>query len=243
MLLLRSTLFNIAFVINNALWFILALPALLLPYQRFIFRVAHPWARMNLWLFSRIIGVDVEIRGAEYLPTGGAILAAKHQSTWETLYLAAAVPGPTYILKRELKFIPLFGFYLTKVKSVPIDRSKGSSMLSDMNAAAASAVREGRQLIIFPEGTRRPVGAEPRYKYGTSHVYQQTGVPCVPVAHNAGMFWPRRGFIKRPGRLIVEFMPPIPAGLDRDIFFERLKDTIETATNRLVAESSKGRIQ
>jgi 1-acyl-sn-glycerol-3-phosphate acyltransferase len=236
MLVLRSLLFNIAFVFNNAVWFILSLPGLLLPYRAFMDYVAAPWARMNMWLFEKIIGVTVEIRGSEHLPREGALVAAKHQSSWETLYLSAAVPCPTYILKRELMFIPLFGFYLSKVKSVPINRGKGSAVLADMNRAARQAIAEGRQIIIFPEGTRRAIGAEPHYKYGVAHLYGELGAPCVPVAHNAGLFWPRRGFVKRPGRLIVEIMPPIPPGLDRDTFFNRVRDMIETASDRLVLE-------
>jgi 1-acyl-sn-glycerol-3-phosphate acyltransferase len=240
MLFLRSLLFNIAFVINNALWFVLSLPGLLLPYRMFLDYVAFPWARSNVSLFSRIIGVTVEVRGRENFPQYGAIVAAKHQSTWETFFLTASVPNPTYILKRELLFIPLFGFYLYKSKSVPINRGKGSAVLSDMNAAAKRAVDAGRQLMIFPEGTRRPAGAEPKYKYGIAHLYHETGAPCIPVAHNAGLFWPRRGFLKYPGRLIVEVMPAIPPGLDRDIFFARVKDTIESASTRLIEEARKG---
>jgi 1-acyl-sn-glycerol-3-phosphate acyltransferase len=238
MLIFRSTLFNLAFVLNNTLWFVLALPGLLLPYGLFVQRISQPWARSNMWLFSKIVGVTVEVRGAEHFPTTGAIVASKHQSTWETMFLTASVPFPSYILKRELLFIPFFGFYLRKAKSVPINRGKGSAVLSDMNAAAKAAIVDGRQLIIFPEGTRRTVGAEPKYKYGIAHIYEQSAAPCVPVAHNAGMFWPKLG-PRRPGHLILEVLPPIMPGLDRDMFFERLKTTIETATDRLVAEASQ----
>jgi 1-acyl-sn-glycerol-3-phosphate acyltransferase len=237
MLFLRSLVFNIAFALNNLVWFVVSLPGLLLPYRSFIDRIAHPWARMNVWLFHSIIGVTLEVRGEENWPKGGALVAAKHQSAWETLYIAGQLSGPTYILKRELLFIPLFGFYLLKVRSVAIDRGKGSAVLAKMNEAAAAAIAAGQQLIIFPEGTRRAVGAEPHYKYGVAHLYAATGAACVPIAHNAGLFWPRRGFIKRPGRLIIEILPPIPPGLDRDIFFARVKETIETASNRLIDEA------
>jgi 1-acyl-sn-glycerol-3-phosphate acyltransferase len=241
MIFLRSLLFGIIYALNNAIWFIFSLPGLLLPYPSFMAVITRPWARMNLWLFRTVIGVSVTVRGAEHLPAGGAIIAAKHQSAWETLFLAQAVPWPTYILKRELLFIPLFGFYLKKVRSVAINRGKGSAVLTEMNRAARAAVNEGRQLMIFPEGTRRPVGAEPQYKYGVAYLYAETGAPCVPVAHNAGLFWPRRGFLRYAGKLIVEILPPIPPGLDRDIFFERLKSDIESATNRLVDEARGAR--
>ncbi len=145
--------------------------------------------------------------------------------------------APSYILKRELLWIPLFGFYLRKVRCVPINRGKGSAVLAQMNMAAKRAVASGQQIIIFPEGTRRPVGAEPHYKYGVAHLYAETGAACVPIAHNAGMVWPRRGFIKRPGRVILEVLPSLPPGLPRDEFFETLRDRIEAASNRLIAEA------
>jgi 1-acyl-sn-glycerol-3-phosphate acyltransferase len=236
MILLRSIVFNVAFFANNAVWFVCGLPGLLMPYRRFIDTLAHPWCRTNLWLFRTIIGCEVEIRGRENLPEGGYLIAAKHQSAWETIALAALVPGPTYILKRELMFIPLFGLYLRKLRSVAIDRSKGSAVLATMNEEARRAVAEGRQVIIFPEGTRRPVGAPAQYKHGVAHLYAETGATCVPVAHNAGLFWPRRGFIKRPGRLVLEILAPIPPGLPREAFLERLRETIEGASRALLPE-------
>ena len=239
MLFIRSLLFIIGFVVLNTLWFVLSLPALLLPYSAFIRVIAHPWANSNMWLFGKIIGVTQEIRGLEHLPKGGYLVACKHQSAWETLALSALVPGPTYILKRELQWIPLFGLYLWKARSVAIDRGKGSAVLSRMNMAAKAAIDEGRQMLIFPEGTRRPVGAEPRYKYGVAHLYHETGATCIPMAHNAGVVWPRYGFIKYPGHIVLEILPPIPPGLTRDAFFERMKSDIEEATNRLVADTGR----
>jgi 1-acyl-sn-glycerol-3-phosphate acyltransferase len=245
MLVLRSLFFNCLFILNNTAWFVLSLPMLLAPYRFFIDHVLHPWARSNLWLFYNVIGVRLEVRGREHLPARGqgALIAAKHQSAWETLFLAQAFDGPTYIIKRELMFVPLFGLYLKKAGSVPINRGKGSAVLADMNNATRRAIAEGRQLLIFPEGTRRAVGAEPRYKFGVAHLYRETEAACIPIAHNAGLFWPRRGFVKRPGHLIVEILPPIPAGLDRDIFFKRVQDEIETATNRIVAEAQSKAIR
>jgi len=236
MLFIRSLAFNIAFVVNNALWFVLALPGLLLPRKRFFRRILHPWCWSNLKLHARICGVRMEFRGRENIPAGGCMVACKHQSAWETLALAASFAEPRYVLKRELMWVPLFGLYLRKAGQVPINRGRRSEAIAGMNRAAALAVREGGQLLIFPEGTRRPVGAPPAYKHGVAHMYEILGAPVVPVAINAGVFWPRRTFLKHPGTIVMEFLPAIPPGLPKDAFFERLREAIESATDRLVAE-------
>jgi 1-acyl-sn-glycerol-3-phosphate acyltransferase len=241
MLVIRSLIFNIAFVINNILWFVLALPTLLLPRKTFFLWVLHPWCWSNLWLHSVICGVKMEFRGRENIPKGGCMVAAKHQSAWETMALAASFPEPRYILKRELMWVPFFGFYLKRTGQVAINRGKRVDAIAAMNRAAALAVAEGGQLLIFPEGTRRPVGAEPTYKQGVAHMYEALNTTVVPVAINAGVFWPRRTFLKYPGTIVMEFLPPIPPGLPKDVFFERLRDTIETATNRLVEEGLRQR--
>ncbi len=235
MIFLRSLVFNIVFVLNNIVWFVVCLPTLLLPRKTFFLKVLHPWCWSNLKLHSWICGVTIDIRGRENLPEGGYIVAAKHQSAWETLALAAAVPEPRYILKRELLFVPLFGFYLMRTGQVAINRGRRADAIAAMNRAAQLAVEEGGQLLIFPEGTRRPVDAEPAYKMGVAHMYEALGVPLVPVAINAGVFWPRRGFLKYPGTVVMEFLPPIPPGIPKEQLLPILQDTIETATNRLVA--------
>jgi 1-acyl-sn-glycerol-3-phosphate acyltransferase len=238
MIFIRSLVFNIVFVLNNIIWFIGCLPLLLLP-RKTVFRVVlHPWCRCNVKLHSWICGVKVDIRGLEHLPkSGGYIAAAKHQSSWETMALAQAVPEPRYILKRELLFLPLFGFYLLRTGQVAVNRGKRSEAVAAMNRAADLAIKEGGQLLIFPEGTRRAVGAEPAYKMGVAYLYEALGTPVIPVALNAGVFWPRRTFLKYPGTLVMEFLPPIKPGLPKDEFFALLKTTIETATDRLVAEA------
>ena len=237
MLLLRSLVFNTLGIVSNLLFFIVMLPALLLPYRIFIKVVGKAWMRMTLWLFHTIVGVRYELRGRENLPkSGGYIVASKHQSAWETMAIAYEVPYPTWILKRELMWVPVFGWHLKKAELIPIDRGKRAQVMRKMNACAHERISQGRQVMIFPEGTRRPVGAPPDYKIGVAHIYAELGVACVPVAHNAGLCWPKRGFIKYPGKIIVEILPAIPAGLDKKIFFKRLQSEIETASNRLVEE-------
>jgi 1-acyl-sn-glycerol-3-phosphate acyltransferase len=239
MIVLRSLVFNIAFIISNILWFVLALPMLLLPRKKVFLWVLHPWCWTNLWLHSVICGVKMEFRGKENIPEGACIAAAKHQSAWETMALAASFPEPRYILKRELMWVPFFGFYLLRTGQVTVNRGKRTDAIAAMNKAASLALAEGGQLLIFPEGTRRPVDAKPAYKMGVAHMYDTLKRPVVPVAINAGVFWPRRTFLKYPGTIVIEFLPVILPGLPKPEFMALLQETIETATNRLVAEARK----
>lgn len=235
MVIVRSLLFNLAFYLNLVVLLVGALVTLALP-RRAVLGMAKLWGRISVWLLRVICGTNVEFRGVEKLPKGPLIVAAKHQSTWETFALLWLFEDFTFIVKRELMWIPIFGWCMAKGRMVPVDRAAGSQALTDMTRRAREEIRSGRQLIIFPEGTRRAPGAEPRYKFGVAHLYAEIGVPCVPVALNSGLFWPRRAFRRLPGTIVVEFLDPIPPGLDRDAFFQRLQSDIETATARLVAE-------
>jgi 1-acyl-sn-glycerol-3-phosphate acyltransferase len=238
-IIVRSILFNLLFYANLVTLLALALVTLLLP-RRTILRMAELWGRVSVWLLRVVCGTRLELRGLEHFPPGRfkepLIFAAKHQSTFETFALLRLFDDFTFIVKRELMWIPLFGWFMAKGRMIPVDRGSGSRALTKMTARARDEIRGGRQLIIFPEGTRRAPGAEPRYKYGIAHLYAEIGVPCVPVALNSGLFWPRRKFMRLPGTIVVEFLPPIPPGLDKDAFFQRLQDDIEGATARLVAE-------
>jgi 1-acyl-sn-glycerol-3-phosphate acyltransferase len=240
MILVRSIVFNVLFVLNNALWFIfgwIGIP--FVSREKFYVTIGHPWCWSNLWLHRVICGVTVEVRGRENIPPGGIIIAAKHQSAWETLALAASVPNPSFIIKRQLMFIPLFGFYLWWSRQTPINRGDRKQAMAAMNKAAAFTTANGWQLIIFPEGTRRPVDAEPNYKQGIAHLYEACDVPCVPVSHNAGLVWPRRTILKHPGKIIMEFHKPIQPGMPKDEFFQHLRSVIEDGTNNLVAEGRR----
>ena len=186
--------------------------------RRAVIRLAQLWGRVTLWLLRVVGGITVEFRGVENIPPGPLLVAAKHQSALETLALVTAFPDFAYILKRELLWIPLIGWFLSRSGMVAIDRSKGARAMAAMNEAAAQAIRDGRQLIIFPEGTRRPPGAPPAYKLGITHLYAALGVPCLPVALNTGLHWPRRSLVRRPGTSVIEFLSPIPPGLDRAAF-------------------------
>lgn len=240
MTILRSVLFNAAFYLNTVLYLIAALPTFFMPY-RAIIRVAQSWGRTNLWLLRLIAGIEYEVRGREKIPDGPIIIAAKHQSAWETFALLTLFDNPFFILKRELQWIPIFGWLTQKGRMVPVDRGGGSQALLAMTERARKELADRRQLIIFPEGTRRPPGAEPRYKFGVAHIYAAEGVPCLPVALNSGLFWPRRSILRRPGTVIVEMLDPIQPGLDKDAFFALLQQRLEAATARLIEEGKKAR--
>jgi 1-acyl-sn-glycerol-3-phosphate acyltransferase len=236
LILVRSILFNALFYLNTLVFLIVALPTFVLPY-RAIIAVAQTWGRANLVLLRVFAGIDYEVRGREKIPKGPIIVAAKHQSAWETFALLTLFDNPVFILKRELQWIPFFGWLTIKARMVPVDRRAGAQALAAMTERARAELAHGRQLIIFPEGTRRSAGAKPRYKYGVAHLYAAEGVPCLPVALNSGLFWPRRSIRRLPGTVVVEILDPIQPGLGKDEFFERLQHDIETATARLIAEA------
>jgi 1-acyl-sn-glycerol-3-phosphate acyltransferase len=236
---IRSLLFNLLFYLNLAILLIAAIPTLLMP-RPAILGMARLWARTTLWLLRSICRIDVEWRGLEKIPPGGILVAAKHQSTWETFALLTLFPDPTYIIKRELLWVPFFGWYAWHGGMIPVDRGGGKGALSSMADGARRALGEGRQIIIFPEGTRRPAGADPKYKFGVAHLYAEAGIPCVPIALNSGLFWPRRRFLRLPGTVRVEVLDPIPPGVERNLFFARLQSDIEAATARLIAEGEHG---
>jgi 1-acyl-sn-glycerol-3-phosphate acyltransferase len=233
-LVIRSVVFNVLFYLNLLMHFIAAIPTLAMP-RWGIIAVARFWARTNLWLLRMVCGIRVEFRGVEKIPPGPLLVSSKHQSLWETFALLLILPDPAYIMKRELMWIPFFGWYTWKAGMIPVDRSRGSQALAEMNACARREAQRNRQIIIFPEGTRRPPGAEPKYKYGVVHLYAEMGVPCLPIALNSGLFWPRRSIRRYPGTIRVEVLDPIPPGLGKDEFFERLQGEVEAATARLVA--------
>jgi 1-acyl-sn-glycerol-3-phosphate acyltransferase len=235
--IVRSVIFNLLFYLTLVVYLAAALPTLLLPY-RYLIGVARAWARTNLWLLRVVCGIKADFRGLERIPRGGAIIASKHQSMWETFALLTLVDDPTFILKRELMWIPLFGWFLWKAEMIPVNRGARGPALAAMTERAKAEVQRGRQIIIFPEGTRRPPGAEPQYKFGVAHLYAETGVPCVPVALNSGVFWPRRSFRRFPGTIVVQVCEPIAPGLDKSAFIARLQEVVETASAELLEEAA-----
>ena len=190
-----------------------------------------------LWLLKKIIGLEMEVRGLENLPEGAALIASKHQSAWETFALIPLFRDPVMLMKTELFWIPFHGWFSKKFGMIGVKRDAGASALRHMLREAEKKVEQGREIIIFPEGTRRSPDAVPDYKSGITMLYSALDVPCIPLALNSGVFWPRRQWVKYPGTVIVEFLAPIAPGSDRKSFMLQLQNSIEGATARLITEA------
>lgn len=225
---LRSALFLAWFLAVTTILSLLCLWVLVS--RRATQALARLWSRLTFWGLKVFAGIDWEIRGTP--PATPVLVAAKHMSMWDTLALWLALPGPAIVLKRELLYIPFYGWFLWRGAAIAIDRSAGASALRKMSQAAKAAMADGRPVLIFPEGTRKKPGAPPDYKPGVAALYGQLNVACVPVALNSGAFW--QGFTKKPGTIVLEFLPAIPPGLKRGDFMRQLEDSIETATARLL---------
>jgi 1-acyl-sn-glycerol-3-phosphate acyltransferase len=234
----RSLLFNAVFYVTTVLFVVLGSPLLFGP-RRWAMAALALHARTELWLLKHIVGLTFQLRGAEKLPQGACLVASKHQSAWETFALIPLFRDPALLMKRELFYIPFHGWFSTKFGMIPVDRDKGATALRRMLREAKKRADAGREIIIFPEGTRRAPGATPDYKTGVYLLYEALRLPCLPVALNSGLFWPRRSLTRRPGTILVEFLEPIPPGLPRREFLRRLEGAIEGATNRLLAEGGR----
>ncbi len=236
MITLRSVIFNALFYLNLVVLMIVGVPTMLFG-RRGVFALARLWGAVSVWLLETICGLRLEYRGVENIPPGAVLIAAKHQSFLETFALLKYAPDFAIILKRQLTRVPLFGLYLIVSQQIAIDRGRGRQALQQIAAAAKPVLAAGRQVFIYPEGTRRPPGAPPRYKQGVTTLYAETGAACLPVAVNTGLFWRRRGFLRRPGVAVIEYLPVIAPGLDPAVFTERVQSTIEAACARLNAEA------
>ncbi len=233
---LRSLVFQVAFYAVTAVYSLAFLPLLLLPRRTHWKWAVLGWARTIIFLLRVICGTRMEVSGRENIPEGPLLIASKHQSAWETLALLPQFSDAAFVLKKELMRIPVLGWHLSKARMIPVDRSGGMGALKAMTRFARGEVEAGRQILIFPEGTRRPPGAPPDYKFGVAHLYGALGVPCLPVALNSGLYWPRRALTKRAGTIRVDILPAIPPGLGRAAFMSRLEADIEGASNLLLAQ-------
>jgi 1-acyl-sn-glycerol-3-phosphate acyltransferase len=232
-ILLRSILFNALFYFGTVILCVLGLPVLF-GTRRLGAWFGHVWSRWTLWLAGWTVGLHYEVRGRANLPAGPAIIAMKHQSAWDTFAAAALFDDPAIIVKRELLAIPFYGWYLRKAGMIGIDREVGAAAMRRMLKAARAAVAQGRPILIFPEGTRTKVGADAPYHPGVGALARELKLPLVPVALDSGLFWGRRQFLKRPGRIVVEILPPLPTGFNRRKITEELRGRIEAAAARLV---------
>lgn len=234
LLFLRSAAFNLSFYAMSVIMVIGCSPLFLLP-RSLTFKAMALWSHATLWLLRVIAGTNYEIRGT--LPHGPVLVASKHQSMWDTVVMTAILNRPAMVLKRELLWIPFYGWYAQKSRMIAIDRSAAASAVRRLIAQGKAAIAEGRPIVIFPEGTRSAPGSKLEYKPGIAALYRQLGVACVPAAVNSGLFWARRGFARKPGTIVLEFLEPIPPGLDRKSFMDTLETRVETAAARLAGEA------
>jgi 1-acyl-sn-glycerol-3-phosphate acyltransferase len=237
---LRSALYQILFLPWTLVLCVGFLPLLVAAPRRTVQRAAAFWLEGALWMQKYILGLSFEVVGEENLPKEGAILAAKHQSAWETMVFHRLVGDPAFVLKRELLRLPLIGWYMRRTEQIPIDRAGRGAALKHMLDKGKRAVEQGRSLVIFPEGTRQPTGQAGRYHSGVYKLYEALAVPVVPIALNSGLFWSRNAFVRHPGTITLHVLPPIPPGLDRESFMARLQDEIETATRDLERKAIGG---
>jgi 1-acyl-sn-glycerol-3-phosphate acyltransferase len=199
------------------------------------FTAVHTYCRWVRWTASWMVGLKSEIRGTP--PRGEVLIAAKHQSFFDIILIVSAVPRPKFIMKSVLRFAPILGWYALRIGCVPVDRGKRAQAIQQMVEGVKSGAQEPGQLIIYPQGTRVAPGADRPYKIGTGILYDQTGQPCVPAATNVGVFWPRHGILRKPGLAVVEFLPVIDRGMEKDAFMAELKEVVETHSDRLMAEA------
>ena len=235
MLLLRSLLFNIAFFGLTALVAVVAVPLLLAP-RAAPLALVRLWARLVVHLLRLICGVRLELRGFERVAPGAAVIAAKHQSAFDTVVWLALMPDPAYVLKKELLYIPLYGWHARKTGMIPVDRDGGGPALRTMLRGAQAALEAGRQVVIFPEGTRTAPGERVPYLPGVVAIAGVSTAPVYPVATDSGRVWGRRAFLKRPGVIHISVLPALPPGLPRARLLTALQDAIETETDSLMAE-------
>ncbi|MBO1081372.1 lysophospholipid acyltransferase family protein [Roseomonas haemaphysalidis] len=231
--LLRSAVFNALFFLLTALC--VSFGMLLLPFHRNILRrYVQGWAHLMLWVLRVVCGIRVRVTGREHLPDGPAVIAAKHQSAFDTIIWLALLRDPVYVLKRELLRIPVWGRMARKYGAIAVDRAGGATALKRMVREAGAAAAEGSQIIIFPEGTRTQPGQRVPYLPGVVALGAAVGRPIIPAATDSGVFWGRRAFAKRPGVLTVAVLPPLPAGLPRAALLAQMQQLIETESERLL---------
>lgn len=231
--MIRSLAYAFAFYLATALFLILGSPLLLAP---------RPWAMAGLkahaivcnWLLRVIVGTRTEIRGLDKLPPPPYLVAAKHQSAWDTFALIPLFKDPAVVMKAELGLIPFYGWFSHKFQHIFVHRESGPAALRRLLRDARARADAGREILIFPEGTRRAPGAPPDYKPGLVAIYEHLGVPCVPLALNSGIFWPRRSFLRMPGTIVVEILDPIPPGMPRKQFRVLVEQRIEAASAALL---------
>lgn len=239
MIYIRSVIFNILFFGISTLFCMLMVLSLVLP-RTVVSHGLRYWMVMVMAILKVVVGLNIEVRGRHNIPSGPALIISKHQSAWDTGIFFMLLNDPSYVMKKQLLKIPFYGWMLKKDKMVAIDRDGGASALKQMVRGSLAIFQTGRPLVIFPEGSRSPVGQKLPYHPGVAAIYKQADVPIVPVALNSGLFWGRRSFAKKPGTIVIEFLDPMSLGMDRKTFMADLENRIEGATSKLLQEGRQG---
>jgi 1-acyl-sn-glycerol-3-phosphate acyltransferase len=230
----RSVLFAMLFYLWSASVAVLATPLLLGPVSG-VLAMFRFYSR-GIIILLRVCGVRVEVRGREHIPTGAALVAPKHQCMFDVFAQFSVLPASAFVMKQELKWVPWFGWYAQRVGNIAVDREGHSTALKKLVREAKALFAKGRQVVIFPEGTRTLPGQPGDYKPGVAALYREIDVPVHPMATNSGRHWPAKGFRMQPGLIVFEYLEPIPPGLKRAEFMRILTERVETASTRLLAE-------
>jgi len=238
LVIVRSLIYFVAFYVVTALYLVLGSWLLFGP-RSWAMKGLELHGRTCVWLLRVICGTKLDVRGRENLPASGCLVIAKHQSAWDTFGLISLFRDPAIVLKDELKWIPFYGWFCVKFEHILVKREKASAALKALIRDAKQRISIGREVVIFPEGTRTVPGAPPDYKPGYVALYEALNVVTVPLALNSGLFWPRRSPWRYPGTIVVEFLPPLPPGLPRAEFRRRVEEAIETASRRLIDEAGR----
>lgn len=234
MQLLRSIIFNVFIYVVMAIYAVIFfIPALIT--KEWAFKACHAWCITVRWAARWMIGLETEVRGTP--PTGEVMIAAKHQSFLDIIVIYNSIPRAKFIMKRELMYAPIMGQYALRIGTIPVNRGKRGAAIEQMKRDIAKGAADPGQLVIYPQGTRVAPGDKKPYKIGTGAIYEQLEQPCIPVATNIGHFWPKRGFLRKPGNSVVEFLEPIPPGMPVKEFMAHLEDVIETRSDELLAEA------
>ncbi|MFQ5561962.1 MAG: lysophospholipid acyltransferase family protein [Parvularculaceae bacterium] len=236
MTFLRSGLFTLYLFLFSAVLTLPAAPAFIIG-ENSVRRVTKFWSRGVLGGLKLICGVSYRVEGSENIPAGGATVASNHQSMWETIALYALLPRPVMVLKKELLRIPIYGWWVKLSGNIVVDRKAGAKAMRGLTRDAAASIAEGKQVVVFPEGTRIAPGARGEFQPGIAGIYKAAGAPCVPVAHDSGRHWRHPGILKIPGEITIRFLPPIEPGMDRKDFLSMLKAQIESARRDLSGDS------
>ncbi|SMX23020.1 lysophospholipid acyltransferase family protein [Boseongicola aestuarii] len=234
MQLARSMLFNVTMYLSMLVYAVAYAPFAIYD-AKYAVKATQAWCGFIIWCASWMIGLKVEIRGTP--PTDEVMVAAKHQSFFDIIVIYGAIPRGKFIMKRELIYAPLLGWYSLRVGCIPVDRGKRGQAIIKMKADVEKGRADPGQLVIYPQGTRVAPDDKKPYKAGTGILYDQLGQPCVPVATNIGHFWPKRGFLRKPGTAVVEFLDPIPPGFGVKEFMVKLEDVVESKSDSLLAEA------